>query len=133
MHVHQAYRAAALERGFQGAGLAQRAHVVDEARARGGGRAHHRGLAGVDGDDGRGGSAQPLDHRHDAAQLLLDADRRRARPRRLAADVDERCALLRQAHAMRDGCVRLEEPPAVGERIRRHVHHAHHDRAAEIY
>ena len=69
---------------------------------------------------------EPLDHRHHAAQLLLRRDRLGAR----AASTRRRCrGCRRPPPPARAPCataaVRVEEPPAVGERVRRDVDDAH--------
>ena len=43
-----------------------------------------------------GSAREPLEHGQDPPQLLVERDRVGARPGRLAADVDERCALGEQ-------------------------------------
>ena len=50
---------------------------------------------------------QPLDHRDDARQLPLHRHRLGARPRRLAADVDQVGAGIGQEQAMRDRGLRV--------------------------
>ena len=70
------------------------------------------------------------DHRQHAAEFFLGRDRRGPGPRALAADIQHVGALGRQPQAVLDGRRRLEEPPAVGEAVGRHVHHAHQQRDA---
>ena len=72
---------------------------------------------------------QFADHGEHPAQLLGLVDPGGARAGGLAADVDQVGALGDQVEAVLDGDVRVEPPPAVGERVGRDVHHAH-DRAA---
>ena len=64
------------------------AHVVDHVRAGRQGGGSHRGPHRVDADDHALGGQRPHDGQH-PAQLLLGVDPLRARPGRLAADVDE--------------------------------------------
>ena len=81
-------------------------------------------LRGVDRDRHAG---EQLEHRHDAAQLLVERDGLGSRPRRLAADVDERGAFGEQpprASPPRRAGSRLS--PAVREAVGRDVHDAHH-------
>ena len=61
-------------------------------------------------------------------KLLGEADALRARPGGFAADVDDRGAGGQHLPGMVDGDLRVEEGAAVGERIRRHVEDAHHQR-----
>ena len=68
---------------------------------------------------------QALEHRHDAAQLLVSRDRLRARARRLTADVDERRALLDEPAAVLDRVGRVDERASVGETVGRDVEHPH--------
>ena len=79
-----------------------------------------------------GRAGEPLEHGHDAPQLLVERHALRAGPGRLAADVDDRRA-LRRAIAPR-GCDRVlgrAVDAAVRERVRRDVDDAHHGRARE--
>ena len=66
------------------------------------------------------------DDRPDPAQLFLGRDALCAGPGRLASDIDDVGALPGQVQAVLDGGVRPEPGTAVGERVRRHVDHAHH-------
>jgi hypothetical protein len=75
----------------------ERLDVVDHRGAGLERRAHHARVAGI---HGHREVAQRLDHGEDAAQLLGLVDGRRARPARLAADID-------QVHALVDHLARL--------------------------
>ena len=68
----------------------------------------------------------------DPVQFLLDADRRRTGPRRLAADVDDGRPLLAHAQARINGGCAGEMPAAVGKRVGRDVQHAHDGRYGEV-
>ena len=110
-----------------GVGQAAR-DVVDD----GGPRLHRcprdRGPHRVDGDD-RALGGQRRDERDDAAQLLLDRRALGSGSRRLTAHVDDVGAGRHDVAAVRDGGVRLEPLPAVGEGVGRHVDDAHDERA----
>ena len=91
------------------------------------------GLVGVDRDRHVDAPAQALEHRRDAPQLLVGRQRRRAGPRRLAADVDDVGAVRDHRERVGDRDVGIESRAAVGERIRRDVDDAHDERArAEV-
>ncbi len=108
---------------------AQRRHVVHELGAERESAARDLGLRGV--DRHRHLAREPLQHRHDATQLLLDGDSLRSRPRRLAADVHDRRALVDHPPGRAGRDVGIEMHAAVRERIRRDVEDAHHRRARE--
>ena len=74
---------------------------------------------------------QALDHRQDALQFLVGIDRPRARPRRLAADIDDVGALRNETQAIVDGLRWVEAFAAVGKRVRRHIDDRHDPRAIE--
>ena len=69
---------------------------------------------------------QALDHRQHPAQLLVGGHRLGAGPGRLAADVEQVGARGHEGQAVRDRGVGVEEAAAVGERVGRDVHDAHH-------
>ena len=75
--------------------------------------------------------APPARGRHAAAPRRRDA--LRTGPRRLAADVDDRGALVEQAPRGRDRHLRLVVPAAVGEAVGRDVDDPHHARAAQTF
>ena len=75
--------------------------------------------------------AERFEHRQDARELLVLRHRRGARPRRLAADVDEVRALHGERARMRDRRGGREVAATVGKRIGRDVHHAHDERLIE--
>ena len=102
--------------------------VVDHGGAGVEGGGGHRGVGGVDadGDPGLGGEA--ADDGHDPPALLLGRYRLRPRPGRLAPHVEDGGAGGGKLEAMFDGPPGVEEAPAVGERVRRHVDDPHHRR-----
>ena len=67
-----------------------------------------------------------LDDGYDATQLLLDERSGRARPGRLAADVEDVGTVREQLPPVRDRALGVEEQPAVGERVGRDVDDPHH-------
>ncbi len=73
-----------------------------------------------------------LDDGHDAAGLLLDRDRVGARPRRLAADVDDRRALGGHGHALADRRLGVHEEAPVRERVGGHVEDPHDAGEGEV-
>ena len=110
----------------------ERGDVVDEVDAGREREAHDLGVAGVDRDLDAGQArppvAQRLEHRPHARQLDLGCNGQRARPRRLAADVEDVRAAREQRLAMLDGARRIEEGAAVGEAVGRDVDDAHDPR-----
>ena len=72
---------------------AQGSDVVDEHRAR---LQACRATSAFEVSIETGSAGEPLDHRHDASQLLLERDRLCSGPRRLAADVEQIRALGKQ-------------------------------------
>ena len=93
-------------------------------------RGRHVGLPGVDRDgDGRMLLDEPLDHRPNAAQLLLRRDGLGARAGRLAADVQDVRTVVDHLGRMRHRGGPIEEPSAVGERVRGDVQDPHDERA----
>ena len=114
-----------------GAGRGERRDIVDHRRARRDRRAHHRRLARVDGDDDAL-AGKRRDERDHPRELLVLGDRRRARPRRFAADVDDVGAVVLHRPRVRERTRRIDIPAAVGERIGRDVEHAHHERPREV-
>ena len=106
------------------------ADVVDDRRAALHGRARHGGLVCVDGDrHGQTAGGQPIDDGQNAGELLVLGQRRRTRPRRFSADVDDPGPLLDHLARARDGAIDVEVEPAVSERVGRDVEDPHHDRA----
>ena len=108
----------------------QRGHIVDDARARIHGAAHHLGVARIDGDD-RAILRQIGDHRQHPRQLFLDRHRRCARARGLAADIQDVGACLHQRTAMGDGSGTIVIAAAIGETVGRDIHHAHQPRTVQ--
>jgi hypothetical protein len=127
LHVHQAQVGARPGDRLGHVRVApQSGDVVDELGPEGERTPRHLRLCGVDRD---WNAFEPLEHRDDTAQLLVERDSLRAGPRRLAADVHDRRALLQHASRRRGGDVRFKVHAAVRKRVRRHVHDAHHRRA----
>src|SRR6185295_2534950 len=105
---------------------AQSVHIVHHGAAGSDRRAHDVGLHRVHRDRDTF-LRERFHHRNHPAHFFLDGDGLRARPRRLAAHVDQVGALVAKREAVRDRLRSIEEPPAIGERIRRNVHDAHHE------
>ena len=76
---------------------------------------------------------QAFEHRHHSAELFLDRHGLRARPRRLAADVDDRRALLEQAARARNGIVGSQMHPSVSEAVGSDVDDPHHRGAPQTF
>ena len=126
LHVHEADGAACLGDDVRHVGVAaQGRDVIDDRRAGGQGAARHFRLRRVHADRHADALGQGLDHGHHAAQLLVRLDRVRARPRGLAADVDDGRALAHERQGLLEGGVGGEEAAAVRERIGRDVDDAH--------
>ena len=127
--VHQADPGAGLryEVGHRRVGSQSR-HVVDELRAERECAPRDLRLGGV---DRHGHAVEPLEHRDDTAQLLVQRHGLVPGTRGLPADVHDRRTLLDHAARRRDGVVRVEVHAAIGERVRRHVDDAHHRWARE--
>ena len=100
--------------------------VVDDARPRRQRRRGHRWLHRVNGERHGHSPGQRLDHRQHAPQFLRLAHRFRAGSRGFAADVENLRALGHQLQRVSYCGFRWEELPAIGKRIRRHVHDPHH-------
>ena len=100
--------------------------VVDDDRPGIQCRDRHRGLGRVDAHRNCGRGDERAHDPDDAAQLLGGVHRRRAGSGRLAADVEHRRTRGGERDAVLDRKVGVEEAAAVGERVRRDVHHAHH-------
>ena len=129
-HVHQADVGARLGDDLRQLRVApQRRDVVHELCAERESAPRDLGLRRVDRD--RHLARQPLQHRHDATQLLLDRDALRPGPRRLAADVHDRRSVVDHAPGRVGRDVGIEVHAAVRERVRGDVDDAHHRRARE--
>ena len=111
-------------------GSPQRRHVVDELGAELERAAGDLGLRRVDRDRD---AVEPLEHRDDAAQLLVDRDALGAGPRRLAADVHDRRAVVHHPARCGRRNARIEVHAAVGEAVGRHVDDPHHRRALQTF
>ena len=100
-HVHQAaVQPAVGDQSGQLGVVPERGDVVDVGRPRVDRRLGHRELHRVDRDArGEPEAGDALDHREHAPQLLVHRHRVGARPRRLAADVDDGRTLLHQPRA----------------------------------
>src|SRR5579885_572215 len=110
--------------------VAQCRNVVDDPGAGIQCSPRHRGAARVDRDHGvLLGEAR--DDWEDPAKLFLDRRRSRARPRRLAPDVDIVGALGDEAQAVLDRLGRIETFAAVGKGVRRDVEDRHQARTIE--
>ena len=89
----------------------------------------HVGLRRVDRErHADAGRPYALEHREDAAKLLVDRYPQRARPGRLPPDVDDPDAFPAHLPHPLHGEGGIEVQAAVGERVGRHVHDAHHAR-----
>ncbi len=130
LHVHEHDGGASLSgEGRQGGVVAQSGDVVDAGGAGVEGGGGDLGPTRVDEDRGvEAGAADAGDDGHDSAPLLRRVDGIRARPRRLAADVEQVGAVGDQLPGAGDGGGRIQELPAVAERVGRHVDDAHHQR-----
>ena len=101
---------------------AERGHVVDHLDAELERAARDGGLRRVDRDRH---AREPLEDGHDPAKLLVGRDRLGTRAGRLAADVDDRRALLSQPPPVRDRVPRAREAASVREAVGRDVDDAH--------
>ena len=106
----------------------QRRHVIHHLGAESERPSRHLRLRGVDGE---GLTAERREHRLDAAQLLLERDAVRARPRRLAADVDDRSARVEHPARLDRGDVGPQVETVAAERVGRDVDDAHHGRTGK--
>ena len=111
LHVHQADISVGLGDDARQLGIPpQRGHVVDELGAEVERAPRDLRLRGVDRD---GRAVQAFEHRHDAAELLVEPDAFRAGSGRLAADVDDHGALVEHPPSSRDGGDRLQVDTSV--------------------
>ena len=92
-------------------------HVVHDGGAHVDGSPSDLRLASVDGDRDRRFSSQALDDWHHPIDLLLDLHGIRTGAGGLTAHVEEVGPLLDHANAGSHRHLRVEEPPAVGERV----------------
>ncbi len=112
---------------------AERARVVDDVGAGVERGAGHAGLRRVDRDEDLGPLPQPPEDRKDPPQLLLLRDGQGARPRALAADVEDVRAGAGQREGVLDGPLGVEVGPAVGKGIGGDIDDAHEPgRRAEV-
>ena len=91
--------------------------------------AGHLRLRGVDRDGHV--ALQRLEHRNHALQLVVERDRRRTGPRRLASDVDDRRPFVEHPPSGSDSVVGRQVGAAVRERVRGDVDDPHHGRPRE--
>ena len=63
--------------------------------------------------------------------VFVERNRGRARSGGFSADIDQVRALVQQGACMRYSCRGVRMASAVGKRVRRHVHDAHHERPLE--
>src|SRR5262245_34607920 len=105
--------------------VAQRRDVVDDARAGIETRPRNGGAAGVDRYQNVV-PGQPRHHRQHPAQFLLGRGGDRARPRRLAADIDDVGALRNKTQAIVDGLRWIKMLSAVGKGVGCDVEDRHH-------
>lgn len=89
----------------------------------------HGRLVGIDGNRNGQLPTQALQHRNQAAQLFGFGNALGTGLSGLRADVDDIRALLFQFDGARERTVRIQVFAAVGKGIRRHVQHAHQQRA----
>ncbi|MNC30345.1 hypothetical protein D3C75_786270 [compost metagenome] len=124
-HVHEAYRQAGICGSIQGAIALQGSHVVDQPGTEARRFTHDRWGGGIDRDDHVEAAVDRLDHGGYPLQLLGHRNRARARPRGLAADVDQRGACGNHRFGMTQRLVALVEAPAIGEGIRGDIENTH--------
>ena len=129
LHVHGDGARAVRAHGFAHRRVAQAADVVDDRGATFERGASDAGFARVDRNDESPITREPLDDRQHAAQLFRYIHRLRAWPRRFTADVDDFRALRRELSRMGHRGLHVDELPAIGKRIRGHIHHPHEERA----
>ena len=110
--------------------VAERADVVHDAGAGRERGVHHRGAAGVDGNENPG-PGERAHHRQHPAHLLFLAWRPRTGAGRFAAHVDDVRAGLGHGSAVRDRIPLGGMVAAVGEAVGRHVEDAHQPRPVE--
>ena len=127
--MHEDVSGAGLGHRRQHGGVAPaRRDVVDHGGPGLEGGGGHRGVAGVDADRHAGLGGEAADDRHDAPALLLGRHGLRPGPGRFAAHVEDGGAGRGELQAVLHGPPGVEEAPAVGERVRRHVDDPHHRR-----
>jgi hypothetical protein len=130
--VHEANRALQFDGSLQRAVFAQRADIVDHCRPCGNRGAHDGGLAGVDGYGHADGTDDGFDDRQNPVEFCLLGYIGRARPRRLAADIDNGGAVTRHGLGLAERGVTADESSAVRERIGRDVQNPHHGGDIEL-
>lgn len=133
LRMHQDDAAIQSRRGFDAVVImSQRAYVIPQSGAGGDGLARDAGLARIDRNHRAGFTAQRFDNRQHAVQLFGGRNRFGARTRGLAANVEYVGAVFDQRHRMVNGRRRRFQLPAIGEGIRRDVHHAHDGICANV-
>ena len=110
---------------MKGAGALQGTDIIDQARACSSGRAHHFGCTGIYRDDGIESLPDRFNNRDDAIKLLLRRDRISAGPRRFAAHVNQRCALIEHLFDVAHGLVEMHEAATIGKGVGRYIENAH--------
>ena len=110
--------------------VAQARDVVDHRHASVDRRLRHGGVPRVDADR-HAQRHRPLDHWEDPAELVVDGHRLGARPRGLAADVDDVGTLGDEPRRVLDRVVDCEEATSVRERVGRDVDDPHQANALE--
>ena len=124
--VHQDHRGVqARDHGGERWVVRQRGDVVDDCRARIDRAAGDAGFVRVDRDGNGNAAAKAGDDGQHASQLLVLRKRFGARPRGLAANVEEIGAVGDHAFAVSNRALGVEAHAAIGERIRRDVDHSH--------
>ena len=93
---------------------------------------HHRGVSGVDRNRDAGPPRHRLDHRKNAALLLVYADGLRTGPGQLAADVEDIGAFRLQLQCVGDRGAGIQKLAAVGKAVGRHIDDAHDEWTREI-
>jgi hypothetical protein len=94
--------------------VAQRRHVIHDARAGVETGAHHASATRVDRHQ-HALPRQALDDRQDTVQFFVGFDRPRSGPRRLAPDIDDVSALRNKTQAIVNGLRGVEAFAAIGK------------------
>ena len=125
LHVHQNDARLAARQHTHGAGISsESADIVDDRRSRLSCGPHDHGAPGID-RDSDAAARKLLDDRNDPPQLLLDRDRLRAGPRRLATHVNDIRARCMQRQSSRNRRGRRISITAIREAIGGDVDNRH--------